>query len=285
MALLLRKFNSFVPSVMSVRGSVRRSSVLRQIASPLKEKLFRGEFHGNLYQGIRISKDGDHRVMLSRELTLQLAFDDGVKKDIFDYRRMVQDFQALDPHHSPDTVKLFLTLCNQAQNSIGKDLRDIAYFIYANCLTFENEDKIKFIFKLYDYLSTNIKKSDVLLAFNAPPVDMRGWHRVLLDPRFKGLEDVYNHMRSRYSNKPHTIFVFHRHSLVHLREKLSFCSREDYAMRLLSEAFPDFVPKFFYLVATNIRMNAASDFEITDPWTGSKDGLVEFIRKGRDALP
>ncbi|KAG5513001.1 hypothetical protein RHGRI_038609 [Rhododendron griersonianum] len=62
--------------------------------------------------------------------------------------------------------------------------------------------------------------------------------------------------------------------------------RHSATMKQLSQIFPEFIPKLFFLAATEVRENE-DKFGVPDSKTGTIVGgdLVIFLRTGRDALP
>ncbi|KAI8017299.1 hypothetical protein LOK49_LG04G01820 [Camellia lanceoleosa] len=62
--------------------------VFRQIGNGLKVMLFRNEFHGDLEKGVRVSKEGMVKLLLPSPTSID--FENGVKKDIGNFKTMVQ---------------------------------------------------------------------------------------------------------------------------------------------------------------------------------------------------
>lgn len=262
----------------------------------LKTMMFtRNQFHGHLEEGIQISHAGDVKVMMMNPCEVNLTnfeFEEGIKNDIGQFKILVEKIEVVTPVDGPrpSFVILFHLLCDIALGLSGKALRDVAYFIYANAAFYDDEEKIKLIFKLWDFFEPNIILYETLLTFTEAPVDMRNWQLKLYEARYEALRMGYRNNKKAYVKKDFGIFKYHKNTLEHFSEEVVDGTRQRLrllpTMRLLSEAFPEFIPKLFYLVATKIREREA-DFGEQDALTGNivDNDLVLFLRNGRDALP
>ncbi|CAL5325827.1 unnamed protein product [Camellia sinensis] len=224
-----------------------------QIGNGLKVMLFRNEFHGELEKGVRVSKEGMVKLMLPSPSSMD--FENGLKKDIGDFKTMVQMVEKLGGYNGPcpPALDLLYKLCDGATKLTGKDLT------------------------LYEQI----------VKFDRYPVEMTGWMNRLNHPEFADLADCFD-VNSHVYMQTYGLVKFHRNFLTHFADykTLSGARRVEYAMECLFFAIPDFVPKFFYIAATTVKAHEKSFIEV-DSDTGKvvSDELVGFLRSGRDALP
>ncbi|CAL5372112.1 unnamed protein product [Camellia sinensis] len=131
--------------------------VFRQIGNGLKVMLFRNEFHGELEKGVRVSKEGMVKLMLPSPSSMD--FENGLKKDIGDFKTMVQMVEKLGGYNGPcpPALDLLYKLCDGATKLTGKDLmlsgaRRVEYAM--ECLFFAIPD---FVPKFFYIAATTVK--------------------------------------------------------------------------------------------------------------------------------
>ncbi|KAH7840070.1 hypothetical protein Vadar_012296 [Vaccinium darrowii] len=281
-------------SIVGLSDEVRK--VLKQVGDGLKTMMFtRNQFHGRLEEGIRVSSAGDVKVVIMsprRDNLTNFEFEEGLKTDIGVFKNLIEKIEVVRPLHSPRPpfLVLFHLLCDKALSLSGKALRDVAYFVYTNAAFYTDEEKIKLIFKLEDFLDTNFRIIGNLLNFNKEPVNMKNWVQTILqEPIFSPLRVSFRNEKWVYENRNHGIFMFYRNTLGHFSDndlQHEVRQRRLATMKMLSRVFPEFIPKLFFLVATEVRENEAK-FGEQDALTGDivNNDLVVFLRQGRDALP
>ncbi|KAH7839448.1 hypothetical protein Vadar_004292 [Vaccinium darrowii] len=197
-------------SVVGLSDEARK--VLKQVGDCLKTMMFtRNQFHGYLEEGIQVSTTGDVKVVMMNPCQVHLTnfeFEEGIKNDIGLFKSLVEKIEVVTPVDGPrpSFLILFHLLCDIALGLSGKALRDVAYFIYANAAFYNDEEKIKLIFKLWDFFETNIDQYEALLLFTEAPVDMRNWQLKLYEAGYEALRTGYQNNKKAYFKKGFGIF-------------------------------------------------------------------------------